>query len=134
MKYLSDIPKPESFIYLASPYSDSSPLVRIIRHAQVEWVVHNVLSEGIVAYSPIVYFHPTATKYDLDLDNSYWNQFNETFIQICSEIWVLMLEGWEESEGVKWELELSRKLHIPERFIYLSSHNEIMVMDEKDGS
>ena len=133
MKYLSAIPRPESFIYLASPYSDSSPLVRIIRHAQVEWAVYHILIKGIVAYSPIVYFHPIAYKYDLDLDNSYWSQFNKTFIRACSELWVLMLDGWEDSAGIKEELEIAKDLGIPVRFVYTSNDN-IMVMDEEDVS
>ncbi len=132
MKYIQDIPKPESFIYLASPYSSDSIYIQRHRYLYVETICAAIVAGGFPVYSPIVHMHSMATHYPLSNDSVFWNTFNEPFIRACSEIWVLMLEGWQESAGVQWELELARSLHTFERFIYMSPDGmSIMVMEDK---
>ena len=39
-----------------------------------------------------------------------WRDFYETMIDWCDQLWVLMLDGWEDSVGVQAEIEYAERL------------------------
>jgi len=39
--------------------------------------------------------------------------FDRAFLEMCSEVWVLTLDGWRESEGVQAEMAMARELGKP---------------------
>jgi len=47
------------------------------------------------------------------LDWSFWREYDRAFLEMCSEVWVLTLDGWRESHGVQAEIELARELGKP---------------------
>jgi len=66
--------------------------------------------------SPIAFSHPVA-KYGLPTDWAYWADYDSWCLEVCDELWVLMLIGWEDSVGVTAEIELATQLGMPIRYI-----------------
>ena len=99
-------------IYLASPYSHPCPVVREARFKSVCRQAAGMLRCGIPVFSPIAHSHAIAA-HDLPLDWTFWQQFDRPFLEICSEMWVLTLDGWQESRGVQAEIALARELEKP---------------------
>ena len=129
MKYLADIPTPESYIYLASPYS-GHPFSQHVRYEYTKYVVYKMIQETIPVYSPIVSFHDVAHGYEMPKDALAWDLINGAFVQQCSELWVLMLDGWEESAGIKLERDYADNLGKPTRFVYLNPEFQVLVMED----
>ena len=96
-------------IYLASPYSHPCPVIRHARFTAVCRQAAEMLRCGIPVFSPIAHSHAIAA-HDLPLDWTFWQRFDRPFIEICSEMWVLTLDGWQESRGVQEEIALAREL------------------------
>lgn len=105
-----------SFIYLASPYSSPDAAVVTARFLAVEHCLAALLRAGKVVYSPIVHNHEVATKYDLPKDFNFWQQHNFGILAKSSALWVLCLEGWQQSRGVQAEITFAKQAQIPVLF------------------
>lgn len=91
-------------IYLASPYNDSDSNVRQRRFEQVAAFAAKMVQSGYPVLSPICHWHPIAEAHDLPKDYEFWLKVNMALLSKCDQIWVLMLDGWRESRGVKAEV------------------------------
>jgi hypothetical protein len=100
-------------IYLASPYSHEDPAIRQARYEAVRAFTCELLQQRKVIFSPIVYCHGIAVELGLPTDASYWKSFNMTFLRKADALYVLKLEGWEYSAGVKVETATAGLLAIP---------------------
>lgn len=100
-------------IYIASPYT--SPLHTIVeqRVAAVTAFTVSLVEQGIPAFSPIVYFHPIAKARRLPTDAEWWHTINMSFLRYAEAMFLLRLEGWERSQGVKIELAVAKIAKIP---------------------
>lgn len=106
-------------IYLASPYSHPDPAVRQQRFEAVcEWVrtarmwysyETDILKTEVHFISPIEYTHPFAVAYNMPNTSYWWRKINYCIIDQCAQLWVLKLDGWEQSEGVKDEIKYAKK-------------------------
>ena len=103
-------------IYLASPYSDPSPIVRQHRHDLVEAFVARNLGK-LYIFSPIVYAHEMSLNHNIPGDAQTWAQFNLHFLRKCDAMWILQLQGWKESKGVAMELKWADELALPITYI-----------------
>lgn len=103
-------------IYLASPYSHPDPAVREARFNAACRQAAEMFRCGIPVFSPIAYSHAIAA-HDLPLEWDFWERFDRTFLETCDEVWVLTLDGWNESLGVKKEMEIAGELKIPIMYI-----------------
>jgi hypothetical protein len=63
-----------------------------------------LLVRGALVYSPIAHGHAIATGRDLPQDLQFWMRHCFGMLDIADELQVLMLDGWEESRGVKAEI------------------------------
>jgi len=113
---LDDIPQ-DHLIYLASPYTHEDKLVMYNRFKEAEYVVASLLKENYCVYSPIVHCHSIAQKYKLPTDFAYWAKYDEAVLKRCTHMYVLELEGWMESNGIKFEKEVALKHNIPIRYL-----------------
>jgi hypothetical protein len=93
-----------SFIYLASPYSSDDPAVVKERYEMAAEMTANILNKGVHIYSPIVHCHELAHKYSLPKDFKFWKEYNFSMLEAANELWILTIEGWDTSEGVKNEM------------------------------
>ncbi len=104
-------------IYLASPYSDVDTNIMRQRFEQICKIAARLMAEGHVIFSPIAHTHPIVVAGALPTGFDYWRQFDEEFIAACTELWVVMIEGWNTSVGVQAELRIAERLGKPVRFI-----------------
>lgn len=73
--------------------------------------------EGKHVFSPIAHTHPIALAGDLPEDFAYWEAFDRKMIAACSEMWVVMMDGWSESRGIKAELDIAASMWKPVRYL-----------------
>lgn len=99
--------------YLASPYTHPSQEVIERRVAAVTratvWLIKN--NEWNV-FSPIIHSHPLAAK-GLKGDWETWKRIDEEYLSVSERMVVLELPGWQNSTGVKAEIEIARRLGVP---------------------
>jgi nucleoside 2-deoxyribosyltransferase len=103
-------------IYLASPYSHPDPAVREERFRAACRATAALLRAGEVVFSPIVHSHPLVA-FELPTAWSFWERIDRAFLERCDEVVALMLDGWEESVGVREEIAIARALAKPVRFL-----------------
>jgi hypothetical protein len=109
-------------IYLASPYSHKN--VDVIERRVMEATIATavLIDRGHIVYSPIVHTHPLSKWVTFSPVNhsmhemSGWMAYDFAFLAHCDEIWVLCLDGWQESSGVKAEIEHAHQLGKPVRY------------------
>ena len=93
-------------IYIAIPYSKVD---KDHSFETANQVAAYYIRQGCCVYSPITDGH-VLKRYGLPDDWEFWGKFDREFIKWCDEIVVCMINGWEQSTGVKAEIELARRL------------------------
>lgn len=93
------------YIYLASPYSagGAGPFLRELRYLQTMEHLAWMLRQGVHVYSPIVHCHELAKIADLPKNAPFWQAYNFTMLAGADMMHILMLEGWEHSDGIRDE-------------------------------
>lgn len=102
--------------YLACPYNDPDPKVREERFHAVNREAARLMQLGEFIYSPISHNHPIAEAHGLPKGWDFWEPYDTAFLESCRLLIVLKLPGWENSKGVKAEMEIAQKLGIPIEF------------------
>jgi len=92
-------------IYIASPYSHPKPEIREARYLDVMAYTAHLFRQKIWCHSPIVHCHELAKIHILPTDAAFWFEYNEHVMKRCDELWILQLPGWNESKGVKMEMD-----------------------------
>jgi len=96
-------------IYIASPYTHKDKEVMQQRYEDVCKFCYDAVQRGYLVYSPIAHWHPIAEKYGLSRDEAWWRELDEDAIKVSSRLWVLKLDGWEYSSGVKREVLFAKR-------------------------
>lgn len=92
-------------IYLASPYSHPDPAVREQRYQTVCFACAKLMKEGNLVYSPIAHTHGICLAGGgSQTAFIHWEKLDKEMIRLCDQFWILRMEGWENSEGIKSEL------------------------------
>jgi len=108
------------FIYVASPYSSPESGVRNVRYTEVmrvrAWL--GVGGPRLVAYSPILHAHPMCIEHDIYDDAAFWRRKNHAMMCRSAGLYILQLDGWEHSTGVKMEKEFADDLQLPITMCY----------------
>ena len=102
-------------IYLASPYSHPSKLVRAERAAKVGEFAASCAKAGLLIYSPIASWHHLAVKHDMPSDAVFWQKLDFSILRHASELWLFQLDGWKDSQGMAGEKHLAERLDITVR-------------------
>lgn len=105
--------------YLAAPYSSCDHRIRERRYEQICFVTAQLIIRGEIIYSPITSCHQIANDYELPSDANYWLQHDLEFLAACAKLYVLTLAGWENSIGVRYEIEFATEHNIPIEYISL---------------
>lgn len=100
-------------IYLASPYTHPNEAIRIRRFILARDFVHSHLCENVILFSPIVYTHQLAMTHQMPVEAQFWKFFNEDILRKADSMWVLKIDGWDESVGVLHEIEFAAKIRLP---------------------
>jgi glycosyltransferase involved in cell wall biosynthesis len=97
-----------SFLYLATPYS------RYVAGIEAAYVMACeqqalLVRAGVPVFCPISHTHGAAIHGGIDpLDHTVWMPADEPFMAAASGLIMVMADGWEESYGMKIELETFR--------------------------
>ncbi len=102
------------YIYLASPYTagGAGAFLREQRYLQTMEHLAWMLKRGVHVYSPIVHCHELAKIADLPRDAKFWEAYNFTMLRGSEMMHILMLDGWELSDGIKDESKEARRNNI----------------------
>ena len=112
-------PSDSPLIYLAAPFSHTNPDVSRWRLEEVNRYAANLLSQGRLAFSPLSH---GAQLDSPDIPDSVWYELGLRIMESCDELWLLALDGWEGSEGVRMELERAWQLDIPVYVVNPDTH------------
>ena len=96
-------------IYLACPYSHDDPEVREARVDAADMQAAQLMEAGHVVFSPLSHSHRIAHYIDNHLDHEFWLKQCLPFVDWCDEVWVMKLEGYKESRGIKKETKHAAK-------------------------
>lgn len=103
-------------LYLMSPYGHESAAVRLQREVAAEEAAVRLMNRFAV-FSPIV--HHTRMAREIERlgwhapAHSDWMQQDIPWLRRSDCAFLLPLEGWRESKGVREELEICKACHIP---------------------
>ena len=107
-------------IYLASPYSDPSHDVKVMRFEAVCRVAFNLIKKtDNVFFVPIAMSHAIETEASdvkgliLSLPHEKWMQQDLAILKRCDELMVVCLPGWKTSKGVTEEIAFAKEHNIP---------------------
>lgn len=108
-------------IYLASPHKHFDESVMEARYIGVVEAQAKLEQQGHMIFCPIAHSHPAWKMAQSHGGHSpswdYYEEFDTKLLSVCSELWVLKLEGWSESIGVKAEIKIAKGLGMPVRYI-----------------
>lgn len=99
-------------IYLGSPYFHKR---NSVMHKRVSLTAHCLAffrrtAENVVLYSPIVQWSRVAFENELPHDFGSWAQQDFFMIRKSSALWVLAIDGWQESFGLSQEIEYANDI------------------------
>ena len=104
----------KGYNYLASPYSSPAPAVRHLRFRAALDAAARLMADGHVVFSPIAHSHPIeATCFPDPKPGAFWKAQDEPLLRAASRLIVLQIDGWRESRGIQWEIEVAREIQIP---------------------
>jgi nucleoside 2-deoxyribosyltransferase len=106
-------------VYLASPFSHPDSEIREKRFKDVYEATIRLLKKNIYAFSPILYNFQMHLDYDLPTDWGFWMPYDLAFLERCSEMIVVMLDGWDISVGVAAEVKYAQEHGIPVNYVKL---------------
>lgn len=99
-----------SFIYLATPHNHEDLEIREHRFQAAQRAAATVFAQQIPCYSPIAHWHPIAVTHGLPHGWSYWKSQDEALLQACREMWIILIDGWETSTGIRAEVKICETL------------------------
>ena len=118
-------------LYLASPYSDPDPLVRLARYHEANSAAAKLMAAGYCVISPLSMGVTIAAARPNTLDTSWgaWEDICLRMLECCHTVCILPLPDWKESVGVRAELEHARVLGMRISFVSFLAEGRIDFMD-----
>lgn len=120
-------------IYLASPYSDPSPVVRENRYDLALDATAYLMRQGIVVFSPIVHCYEIQQRYKLPGDHNFWLTYDEGILRRCFAMWILCIEGWRESKGIASEMKFCERNNIRVSYLHVEGEDYIAYAEPPVG-
>ena len=100
--------------YLASPFSDKSPVVEEKRYTAILQISGLFTISGAMVISPIVYGYHLYKNYgNIAGDADYWKDFNRYLLYHAPYLMIVMLEGYKDSKGIQAEFAQALTLNKP---------------------
>jgi len=122
---LNQIPGPDFFrlaadvkrglMYLASPYLSHGKVSKKVGEKRLQRTLlftDTLLNHGIWVFSPIVY-GSTFEENGYEHETMWWMRRDFEFFKRCDIMGVYCLDGWEESPGVKQEMNWAMTMNKP---------------------
>lgn len=106
-----------SYIYLAAPYTSPDNNVMEYRYDEIISITGQIARYAVPVYSPIAHWHVVAGFKNLPKDAAFWARQNESLMVHAEECWILTIEGWEASLGVRAEVAFFEERARPVRYL-----------------
>lgn len=100
-------------IFLSSPYWHSDKFIRISRYRAALRASAELMDRGELVFSPVAYGHAFEEKHRQEFPAEYWMRLCLATLPICHKLYVLTIDGWRVSNGVKKECVLAHQLSKP---------------------
>jgi hypothetical protein len=107
-------------VYLAGPYTHPDPDIREARYQVATIAAAYLISKGRIVYSPLTMTHPIdrlLAAHNDTLGSDYWVRFDESFMEFCSDLIVLAIDGWKTSSGIRREVQFFKDRCRPIRYM-----------------
>ena len=109
-------------IYLACPYSHPDSLVREDRVQRVDKKAAELMKEGYRVFSPISHSHGISFHCGEDYNDLDFRMNQDLWIlDMCDELWIFCIEGWNKSKGVG--VEINRAVSSGKRAVFTYEDN-----------
>lgn len=105
------------YTYLCSPYSHADASIRFMRFQRAVAYTARRMLAGESMFSPIAHSHAIDLALPEIQGFDFWMKQDIPLLRHAARVKVLMLSGWEQSRGVRHELELALALHIPVEYV-----------------
>ena len=135
MENALEVPVPgPRLLYLAAPYSDPNPTIRLSRYHEANTAAAKLMAAGYGVISPLSMgvTITAACPNKLGTDWTTWKNTCLSMLACCSVVCVLPLPGWEKSIGVQAELEHARALGLAIRFVSFPAENQVAFTDSPE--
>lgn len=120
----------KKLIYLACPYSSPKSEIREFRYQEVCKVAASLMKQGFLVFSPIAHSHYITLFFGKNaISFDFWREFDLRMLGYCDELWILKLDGWEESVGIKAEIEFAKSLG--KRVVYFMPNEDFILGAKK---
>lgn len=103
-------------IYVSSPYTSDDTKVVWERFNAAKDFVAWLLCNNKAAISIPVHFHPLVVSNMVPTAPEFWNEYFPQILKCATSVYVLMLDGWRQSNGVYTEVKMAGELGIPVTF------------------
>lgn len=101
-------------VYLACPYSDQSADVRRERFFTATRVAQELIRQGYTVFSPLTHGHTLCEGSTLPEDFAFWRESCLSHVNFwATDLYVLMVPGWDSSTGVNAEVEAATRKGLP---------------------
>lgn len=100
-------------IYLASPFAHEDPLIKKTRFLLAEQATANLLRQDFIVFSPIVHCYKMAINHQLPTDHDFWMNIDLNILRHAHELFVLDIDGWRRSKGVRMEIDFAKSVNMP---------------------
>lgn len=106
--------KPLKKIFIGTPYGKDKDIQDVV-HGLTMRVCVMLAREGYVPMCPIQICHPLVRldKEAMTFPDEHWVDICNRYMDGCDEMYVLMLNGWQDSPGLKKEVEYAQSIGIP---------------------
>lgn len=100
-------------VYLGSPYTHFDKAVEDERFRQICIVAGRLMQKGYHIFCPIAMAHPINRAVNFGGHFDFWEAFDLAMLNVCNELWVVMLDGWDVSYGLAKEIAFMQRLNRP---------------------
>ena len=106
--------KSKPLVYLACPFWHDDPEIRAYRRNKAIEYSERLFAKGIPFYSPLMYSERFKER---KATEGYWINHGLRMVDVCDEMHVLCLDGWEKSSGIKGEVAKAKERNVEIKYI-----------------
>jgi hypothetical protein len=119
----------EKVVYLAGPFSSDLKVIekhREVLHDYYTYLIYDRYNQPV--FGPITQSGRLSKKFGLSGKYDYWKAQDRAMVKKCDAVWVMAIDGWEDSIGVEDELALAKELG--KQVLFIEERDEKLYVHE----